>query len=252
MLTNLSRPLALLCFLTVGILVELATPSLVSAAAVPTSSSTPVPLPTAHLTDVPASQSGTVNQNLKKVIDKVVEENKDAINAKLETAGAQRRGLVGQVKSIREGTLTITTAKGTQIIPADKNVQLIKASKFIAIEAIAVDDWVTVIGNVKNDDFQAEKIIVSAQSLQTVKPLVSLGSIETLTKTNLGFKDRNNQDTKTWQIAKTTQWQDSRGGKATQANFSTSLQALFIGRDSTTSPTVLIIRALAPFGKPTP
>jgi hypothetical protein len=252
MLLTFSRPLALFAFLTVGIGIELATPAFVSAAVTPTPTLTPIALPTAHLTEVPASQSGTVNQNLKKVIDKVVEENKDAITAKIQTAEAQRRGLVGQVKSIREGTLTLTTSKGTQIIPTDKNVQLIKAGKFITFETIAVDDWVTVIGNLKTGDFQPEKVIVSSQSLQTVKPLVSLGSIEALTKTTLGFKDRNGQETKTWQITKTTQWQDSRGGKATQANFSTSLQALFIGLDSTTTPTATIVRALAPFGKPTP
>lgn len=211
---------------------------------------TPVPtLPVATVTDVPASQAGTVNENLKKVIDKVVEENQATVNAKLQAIKNRRKGIVGEVKSIREGIITLTTHRGTQVIPTDKEVQLIKSGKTILIDAFAVGDWVTVLGSFKDDDFIAEKIIVSAKSLQTVKPQVMLGTIGDLSNSEIQLKDRGTQEEKVWTINKTSLWQDSVGTKTVIGNFSENMQVLALGLETEGSTRVYLIRALAPFSK---
>ena len=216
---------------------------------------TPSPLPTlpvATVTDVPASQAGTVNENLKKVIDKVVEENQAAVNAKVAAIKNRRKGIVGEVKSIREGIITLNTHKGTQVIPTDKDVQLIKSGKTILIDAVAVGDWVTVMGGFENDDFTAEKIIVSAKPLLTVKPLAVLGTIQDISSSELQLKDRINEEERNWTINKTTLWLDETGTKTPATNFSENMQVLVLGLETEGSTKVYSVRALAPFAKISP
>lgn len=216
-------------------------------------SPTPTPtLPPTTVTDVPASQAGTVNENLKKVIDKVVEENQAAVNAKVAAIKNRRKGIVGEVKSIREGIITLNTHKGTQVIPTDKDVQLIKSGKTILIDAVAVGDWVTVMGGFENDDFKAEKIIVSAKPLQTIKPLAVLGTIENISSSELQLKDRASEEEKNWTISKNSLWLDETGTKTPTTNFSENMQVLVLGLETEGSTKVYLVRALAPFAKITP
>lgn len=228
---------------------------LVAASHFPVQALTPTPspsLPVATVTDVPASQAGAVNENLKKVIDKVVEENQAAVNAKVAAVKNRRKGVVGEVKSIREGIITLNTHRGTQVIPTDKDVQLIKSGKTILIDAVAVGDWVTVLGGFKDDDFKAEKIIVSAKPLNTLKPVVVLGTIQDMSSSEIQLKDRFTEEEKNWTINKNSLWQDVTGAKATMANFSESMQALVLGLETEGSIRVHSVRALAPFAKITP
>lgn len=223
--------------------------------ALPIQAATPTPLPSlpaATVTDVPASQAGAVNENLKKVIDKVVEENQAAVNAKVAAVKNRRKGVVGEVKSIREGIITLNTHRGTQVIPTDKDVQLIKSGKTILIDAVAVGDWVTVLGGFKDDDFKAEKIVVSPKALTTTKPLVMLGTIQDISSSEIQFKDRVNEEEKNWTINKASLWQDVTGAKAVVANFSESMQVLALGLETEGSTRVYAVRALAPFAKITP
>jgi uncharacterized protein (UPF0335 family) len=224
-------------------------PNLVQAATV---APTLIPIsPVTNVTDVPASQTGQVNENLKKIIDKVVEENKDTIDAKLQDIKDRKRGMVAEVKAVREGALTVKSLKSTQVIPLDASVILTKSGKVIAIDAISVGDWIVVIGAFKDDAFKPTHIIVSPTSLQPLQPVIKLGTIDTLGKTELKFSDRATSDVMTWKIAKTTLWQDSLGEKTLPANFTTSLQALFVGVEADGGTTLRIVKALAPFAKPT-
>jgi putative component of toxin-antitoxin plasmid stabilization module len=237
--------------LTLSVLVGFVGATLLPVQAAVTPSPSPT-LPVATVTDIPASQAGTVNENLKKVIDKVVEENQAAVNAKVAAIKNRRKGIVGEVKSIREGIITLNTHRGTQVIPTDKAVQLIKSGKTILIDAVAVGDWVTVMGSFENDDFKAEKIIISAKPLMTIKPLVVLGTIQDISSSELQLKDRVNQEEKNWTLSKTTLWQDVTGTKTAVTNFSENMQVLTLGLETEGSTKVYSVRALAPFAKITP
>lgn len=221
----------------------------VQAAVTPSPSPT---LPVAAITDVPASQAGTVNENLKKVIDKVVEENQAAVNTKVAAIKNRRKGIVGEVKSIREGIITLNTHKGTQVIPTDKDVELIKSGKTILMDAVAVGDWVTVLGGFENDDFVAEKIIVSTKPLQTIKPLAVLGTIQNMSSSELQLKDRASEEEKNWTISKNSLWLDETGAKTSTTNFSENMQVLVLGLETEGSTKVYSVRALAPFAKVSP
>jgi|GEM_PF-6204162 len=213
---------------------------------------TPAPTPLkATVTDVPAEKSETVNENLKKVIDKVVEENKDAVDAKLLASKQKKRSLVGEIKSVRADTLTIKTLKGTQILATDKNVKLIKAGKIIAASDIAVGDWVSIIGEIKDDDFKALTIIVSPKSLATVEPTILFGTIESFAKQELKVTNRANAQSQTFSVTKASIWQDVLAEKALPTLFKSSIQVFLVGTETDDGLTAHTIRALAPFTKPT-
>jgi hypothetical protein len=205
--------------------------------------------PTLDMDDLTDDKTATVNQNLKRMIDKVVEQNKEKVQARLQEIGSRRRGFVGEIKNIREGAITLRTKLGTQIIPTDQGVELLKAGKTIAIDRISVGDWVVVVGVTKDDAFIAETVEFLANSPQPNTQIVQLGTIIDLKKTTITFQSRKDEEIKTYTLAKTFVYQDSEGKKATATNFSKNSQVLLIAQESESGARALLIRALAPFDK---
>lgn len=223
----------------------------------PKLSATPKLSPTAKLEPTPtvipetldSSKTATVNQNLKKMIDKVVEQNKEKVKARLQEVGSRRRGFIGEVKNIREGAITIRTRLGTQVIPTDQGVEMLRAGKPITTDKISVGDWAIVIGATKDDAFIAESIEFLTTSLQPKTQVVQLGTIGENKKTSLSFKSRQNGEEKTYSLTKATQYFDSTGEKTTSANFTANVQALLVANQNENGATVLTLKALAPFSK---
>lgn len=222
------------------------TPKLTSS---PSAKLSPTVSPTLNPDDLDTDKTATVNQNLKRMIDKVVEQNKEKVQARLQEIGSRRRGFVGEIKNIREGAITLRTKLGTQIIPTDQGVEMFKANKPITVDKISVGDWAVVIGATKDDEFIAETIEFLASSPQPDTQIVQLGTITELKKTSVTFQSRKNEETKTYTLTKNMLFQDYEGKKATAAQFSTNTQALLIAQENETGLKALIIRALAPFNK---
>lgn len=221
----------------------------------PTTQLTPKPTlkvtvtPTPGEDDLTEDKTATVNQNLKRMIDKVVEQNKEKVQARLQEIGSRRRGFVGEIKNIREGAITLRTRLGTQILPTDQGVELMKSGKPITIDKVSVGDWAMVVGATKDDAFIAETIEFLTSSPQPDTQIVQLGTIIDLKKTSITFQSRKDEEIKTYTLAKTVIYQDSEGNKAPVTSFSKNTQALLVGEENETGAKVLLIRALAPFNK---
>lgn len=205
--------------------------------------------PTLDPKDLTEDKTATVNQNLKRMIDKVVEQNKEKVQARLQEIGSRRRGFVGEIKNIREGAITLRTRLGTQVIPTDQGVELLKAGKPITIDKIAVGDWAMVIGATKDDAFIAETVEFLTTSPQPETQIVQLGTIIDLKKTTITFQSRKDEEIKTFTLAKNFTYQDNEGLKAGATNFSKNTQVLLIAQENEAGAKALLIRALAPFSK---
>lgn len=208
--------------------------------------------PTLNPDDLTDDKTATVNQNLKRMIDKVVEQNKEKVQARLQEIGSRRRGFVGEIKNIREGAITLRTRLGTQIIPTDQGVELLKAGKTITIDKVSVGDWAMVIGATKDDAFIAESVEFLASSPQPDTQIVQLGTIIDLKKTTITFQSRKDEEIKTYTLAKNFIYQDSEGKKVAATSFSKNTQVLLIAQENETGAKALLIRALAPFNKTEP
>ncbi len=244
-------------FLTIVSCLLVLSPASIFAVASPTPTAKPTSKPPQSLTTTPTvsaeeltnDKTATVNQNLKRMIDKVVEQNKEKVQARLQEIGSRRRGFVGEIKNIREGAITLRTKLGTQIIPTDQGVELLKAGKPITVDKVSVGDWAMVIGATKDDAFIAEKVEFLASSPQPDIQIVQLGTIIDLKKTTITFQSRKDEEIKTYTLAKAFIYQDNEGKKAVAANFSKNTQVLLIAQENEAGSKALLIRALAPFDK---
>lgn len=192
-----------------------------------------------------ASESTPTTQKLRERIEKVVEEKRDQIKGVLEDLSVKRRGFIGEIQRVSAESLTLKTNKTTQILPIDESVTLSKAGKKITLENIAVGDSAVVIGQIKGDDFVAEHIVISSESLRPTNQTVFLGTLTKISKTQATVAVRGSNDEKTLTIDKNTAFQSMTGEKITLADFEVDLQCLIIGTETDKGINAKVLRLLA-------
>lgn len=200
---------------------------------------------TAAKTESTTASPSATTQNLRDRIEKIVDEKRDQIKGVLDEFDQKKRGTLGNVTRVSEESITIKTRKATEIIPITPDVIIEKAGKTIKITEIAVDDWVVAMGIIDNDTFVPKRLLISSTSLRPTTPVVSLGTITTLDKTELEISPRSGGDT--FKIATTTKtlYQDINGDEIKRTELKQDMQALVIGAESSTNEkTARLIRIL--------
>jgi hypothetical protein len=192
-----------------------------------------------------ASESTPTTQKLRERIEKVVEEKRDQIKGVLEDLSIKRRGFVGEVQRVSAESITIKTNKTTQILPIDESVTLSKAGKKISLDNIEVGDYAVVIGQLKSDDFVAEHIVISGESLQPQPQVVFIGTLTKINKTQAVLEMRGSGDTKTLVIDKNTQFQSLSGDTVPATEFEVDLQCLVVGTETDKGMNAKVLRLLA-------
>ena len=189
--------------------------------------------------------SETTTQNLKDRIEKVVQERREQLQGTLDQISQKKRGFIGQITRISEGTITVKNPKGLQVISVAEDVNITKKGKKITSSEISVDDWVILMGYGNSENFQLKRIVVSTESLRPSNHVVILGLIKNLTDKEVKIVPRNKTDEITAAINKKTRFQ-SYDGKAIKAKEITSdVQAFLIGTVTADGTTVNLIRSLA-------
>jgi hypothetical protein len=196
-----------------------------------------------------AEATDSTTQKLKERIEKIVEEKKQQIQGVITDLSYTKRGFIGEIQRLTQETITIKNEKGTQIIPLNQDLKLIKAGKEILPDGIAVGDWTMVLGIVESDEFVPKKIYVYSESLLPISRFVEIGTIQEITTKNLVIKPRSKEETIELLINTKTRYQDSAGEKAMLKNFEENMQVLLIGIEDENSKTTTVLRALAPFEK---
>lgn len=191
-----------------------------------------------------ASPSATT-QNLRERIEKIVDEKRDQIKGVLDEFDQKKRGTLGSVTRVSEESITVKTRKATEIIPLPSDVIIEKSGKSIKTGDIAVGDWVVVMGIIDNDTFVPKRILVSSTSLRPATPVVSLGTISTVEKTQLKITPRSGEDAFTIITSTKTNYQDINGAKINRTDLKQDMQALVIGVESSANEkTARLIRVL--------
>ncbi|HYD34604.1 MAG TPA: hypothetical protein VD999_00905 [Vitreimonas sp.] len=208
------------------------------------------PAPIWAQTPSPAAESTT--QKLKERIEKVVEEKRDQVKGVLDEITGKKRGFIGEVQRVSAESITLKTNKGTTILPLSESMKLSKKNRVIKYEDIAIGDWVIVIGGNADDDFVPEHIMVSATSLRPTPKTVMVGSVEAITKTELTVSPRSGAESQDFTLAKGTVYQDLEGTTAALKNFTTDIQVLVIGKQTTNGWEAVVVKSLAPLNTPSP
>lgn len=210
-----------------------------------------------NLTRVPLAyaQTGTTNstssttQNLKERIERVLEEKRDQVKGVLQDLSTHNRGFIGEVQRVSDEAVTIKSAKTTNIFALTDQVTLVKKGKKISVADISVGDWVLVLGTNK-EDFIPTRLFFSSTTLRPKNKVVMVGTIKSLTKSQVVLIPRSGQAEKTFIINKTTSYQDGAGESLTSKDIDTDIQCLVIGLETDSGVVAKVIRTLTPSDKP--
>jgi len=195
-----------------------------------------------------ASASGSpspaeTTQELKERIQRIVEEKSEQIKGVIDQLSQNKRGFIGQVERVTEESLTLTNSKGTEIIPFDDQVTLLKANREISIDDVAVDDWLVVMGLIVDDAFSPKRILVSSTSLRPKNHLIALGTIVEQSSKEITILSRQNEEM-SFDVSSKTQYQDRDGESARRGEFIQDQQVLVVGDEDDGGKNASIIRSL--------
>jgi hypothetical protein len=226
-------------------------------AASPTPSATPKASPIASpkttATSPSPSPTATANttQKIRERIDKIVEQKRDQIQGAIEDLAGQRRGLVGEVQRISAESITIKNIKNEPIVlPLNSDLALVKKGKTIKVEEIAIGDWVVVIGNRSDENFVPKRLIVANSSLTPADRVITLGTVKSVSKTEVIVTSRSGQEDRPYSLIKSTSYQDSTGQALTVKALTKDLQVLIIGQENQGKIEAKVIRILSEVKNP--
>ncbi|MBU0576198.1 hypothetical protein KJ707_00195 [Patescibacteria group bacterium] len=185
----------------------------------------------------------TKTENIKKLLQKTA--NNPNVKKVLGELSQRKRGFIGQIERVTAESLTITNSKGTEIIPIDNQVTLLKANKEISIDDLAIGDWLVIMGLIVDDAFTPKRILVSSATLLPKNHVVMLGTIVDQTKNKLTLLSRQNEDV-SFDLNIKTQYQDHDGKIVKNSKFIKDLQVLIVGYENDEGKAASIIRTLAP------
>lgn len=212
----------------------------------PIKAASPSPTPSALSIPTTSSPSADTTEKLKARIEKIVEEKKNQIMGAISDLKQGRRGFIGEVQRVSSETITLKTAKGTQILALNQDVAVTKAGKAITVANIAIGDWAMVIGRTENDTFVPELIDLSSESLRPKTHLIALGTLTEVTRTTVTFMAKNQTSSQKLTLVKSTQFEDNEGNKLELKDIKKDAQVLLIGELNEPNWEVERIKLLAP------
>lgn len=195
------------------------------------------------------STSAATIKELQKRIQKISEENRDKIKGALDKFEQKKQALIGSVQRVSEETITIKGHRGTNIISVDDTLTFIKNKKEISLSDIAVDDWVTAMGTIIDDNLETEVVLVSSSSLRPKNDKIDIGTITEITTKNISISSRKDQSDLVYQVDTTTLFKDSSGTEVKSTLFSEDITVIVIGYTDEDGTHASTIQSLAPLGE---
>lgn len=183
-------------------------------------------------------------QELKERIQRIVEEKSEQIKGVIDQLSQNKRGFIGQVERVTEESLTLTNSKGTEIVPFDDQITLLKANREISIDDVAIDDWLVVMGIIIDDTFSPKRILVSSISLRPKNHIITLGTIIEQSSKKITILSRQNEEMN-FDISTKTEYQDQSGESISSNEFIKDIQVLIVGDEDDDGKNASIIRSLA-------
>jgi len=195
--------------------------------------------------DADASNSATTSGS---IIKKIIKDNlaNDKVKGAIDNLLNRKIAMIGQLSRITDETITIKNLAGTKILALDNNPKIIKDKKTIDIDKVEVENWVMVLGKLKDDNFSPDFIYVYTKTLRPKNQVILIGTITSITNSTITIKPRSGDQEETLNLTNNTKFRDSAGKESTFNNFSEDINVLVIGLEDNDSKTATTIRSLAP------
>lgn len=196
----------------------------------------------------------SINQAINERINKQLSlEQEKKLTTMIESINLLRRAIFGQVERITDDSLTLNTSEGINIIPIPSTIQVKQGAKTIKVADIAVGNWALVIGANSSGNssdatgpvYTPQQITVFTTNPMVEKPTVELGIIDTITSSTITIVSRSSGISSTFNLLKTTRFQDAKGARASAADFEKDISVLVVGFKGEKANTATIVRSMA-------
>jgi hypothetical protein len=192
----------------------------------------------------PPSDAQTT-QNLKDRIDTVLKSRTDQVKGAIDEMTLHKRGFIGEVERVIEKTITVKNGTGTEVLTIDPTVVILRDNKKASIDDIAVGDWVIAIGYTDGQNFTLRRLVVSSTTLMPKTYDSVIGTAQTVSKTQLSLSPRTGTDAITYQLNKTTHYEDAQGATLKVTDLKKDSQYLVISYTDQEQKTASFVKSLA-------
>lgn len=184
-------------------------------------------------------------ENIKKIIKDNL--TSGAVRGAIDNLLNRKVAMYGEVNRVTDETITITNRLGTRIVPMNDVLVVTRDEKPIQTSEIAVENWVTILGRIKDDNFSPVFMYFYTESLLPKPQYVDIGTITELTRNTITISPRSGEGEKTIKILTSTDFEDMDGIEITLSDLSEDITVLVSG-NTTESDEVeaLTVRSLAP------
>lgn len=172
-----------------------------------------------------------------------------AVQGAIDNLLNKKTATIGEVTRVTDETITISDRSGIRIIPVQDTHSISKANKEIEVSDIAVENWVTVLGKIKDDNFSPVFIYVYTKSLQPKTQFVDIGTITEITKNTITITPRSGESEKTVSILNSTDFEDLNGVEISLNDLEKDLTVLISGHEENDKISASTIRSLAPIAE---
>ncbi|MCB9813606.1 MAG: hypothetical protein H6772_04330 [Pseudomonadales bacterium] len=183
-------------------------------------------------------------QDIKKIIKENIENSK--VKGAIDNLINRKIAIIGEVSRITDETITIKNRLGTRILALDENPKILKGNEEIDINNIEVENWIMVLGRLKDDNFSPSIIKVFSSTLRPKNQEIMIGIITSVSKTEVAILPRSGDSEKIFLISKESKFQDSNGESVLLGNFTKDINVLVTGYNNEKDSTLLTLRSLAP------
>lgn len=181
-------------------------------------------------------------------IKKIIKDNlsSGAVRGAIDNLLNRKVAMYGEVNRVTDETITITSRLGTRIVPINEVLTVSRDEKPIQTSEIAVENWVTILGRIKDDNFSPVFLYLYSESLLPKPQYVDIGTITEITRNTITISPRSGEEEKTIKILTSTDFEDIDGVEITLNDLSKDITVLVSG-NTTESDDIdaLTVRSLA-------
>lgn len=205
-----------------------------------TKSASPTPTATASATPAPTDSLG----NIKKIIkDK---NNLQKVKGAISQSVNRNFAILGEVTRISGESITIKDRSGTKILPVDESIPILRESKRIKIDDVAVGNFTLVLGRNESEIFTPKIIYIYTKNIKPEPQNVYIGIIKKISKTELEISPRSQDSDKKFVINKNTKYVNDEGDVIKFEQIEQDTTVLVTTKRLENSEEVLTIKSLVP------
>jgi hypothetical protein len=193
-------------------------------------------------TDDQENEGSESVQGIRSIIQRGLQN--DRIKGVIDNLMGKKTAMIGEVSRLTDETITIQGRMGARILALGDSVSIIKNRQEIEVSDIAVENWLTVLGEIRNDEFNPRFIFVSEENLRPKSQFVSVGNITKINNNQLTIELRSTGESRNINLNSSTKYRDLDNDEIRLTNLEEAMSVLVTGHETDNGITGLTIKAL--------